>query len=74
MDPGLRSPLLDFFRRGEAARDVRMLAAQGVMAPRAHEQVALLVLLSDDQDPEVAATTAKTLDALLRRPPIRQSR
>lgn len=64
MDPGLRSPLLDFFRRGEAARDVRMLAAQGVMAPRAHEQVALLVLLSDDQDPEVAATTAKTLDAL----------
>lgn len=64
MDPGLRSPLLDFFRRGEAARDVKMLAAQGVMAPRAHEQVALLVLLSDDQDPDVAATTAKTLDAL----------
>ncbi|MGB2714361.1 MAG: hypothetical protein WBC51_09300 [Vicinamibacterales bacterium] len=43
---------------------MKMLAAQGVMAPRAHEQVALLVLLSDDQDPDVAATTAKTLDAL----------
>jgi len=50
MDPGLKSPLIDFFRRGEVARDVRMLAAQGAMAPRATEQVALLVLLSDDPD------------------------
>lgn len=64
MDPGIRSPLLDFFRRGEAARDVRMLAAQGVMAPRAQEQLALLVLLSDDPDPDIAATAARTLDAL----------
>lgn len=64
MDPGIRSPLLDFFRRGEAARDVRMLAAQGVMAPRAQEQLALLVLLSDDPDPDIASTAARTLDAL----------
>ena len=27
MDPGFRSPLIDFFRRGEVARDVRLLAA-----------------------------------------------
>ncbi len=27
MDLGLRSPLLDFFTRGEVARDVRLLAA-----------------------------------------------
>ena len=64
MDPGFRSPLIDFFRRGEVARDVRLLAAQGALAPRAHEQVALLVLLSDDSDPEVARATAATLDAL----------
>jgi hypothetical protein len=64
MDPGVRSPLIDHFRRGEAARDVRMLAAQGVMAPRAHEQVALLVLLADDPEADIAATAAKTLDAL----------
>jgi hypothetical protein len=64
MDPGLRSPLVDTFRRGEAARDVRLLAARGIIAPRAHEQVALLVLLSDDQDPEIAATATKTLDTL----------
>jgi hypothetical protein len=64
MDPGFRSPLIDFFRRGEVARDVRLLAAQGALAPRAHEQLALLVLLSDDSDPEIARATAATLDAL----------
>jgi hypothetical protein len=64
MDPGFRSPLIDFFRRGEVARDVRLLAAQGALAPRAQEQLALLVLLSDDADPEVARAAAATLDAL----------
>jgi hypothetical protein len=63
-DPGYRSPLVDFFRRGEVARDVRLLAAQGAFAPRAHEQLALLVLLADDPDREVARATAATLDAL----------
>lgn len=64
MDPGYRSPLVDFFRRGEVAGDVRMLAARGGFAPRAHEQLALLILLSDDGDPQVAATARATLDAL----------
>jgi hypothetical protein len=64
VDPGFRSPLIDFFRRGEVARDVRLLAAQGALAPRAQEQLALLVLLSDDPDPEVARETARTLEAL----------
>ena len=64
MDPGLRSPLLDFFRRGEVARDVRLLAAQGALAPRAHEQLALLILLSDDPDPVIAVNANATLDAL----------
>jgi hypothetical protein len=64
MDPGLKSPLIDFFRRGEVARDVRMLAAQGAMAPRATEQLALLVLLSDDPDREVARNANATIDAL----------
>jgi hypothetical protein len=64
MDPGFRSPLIDFFRRGEVARDVRLLAAQGALAPRAREQIALLVLLSDDPDPEIRRATAATLEAL----------
>jgi hypothetical protein len=61
MDPGLRSPLVDFFRRGEVARDVRLLAAQGALAPRAHEQVALLVLLADDPDADIARAAALTI-------------
>jgi hypothetical protein len=63
-DPGFHSPLVDFFRRGEVAHDVRLLAAQGAIAPRALEQLALLVLLSDDADTDVARAAAATLDAL----------
>jgi hypothetical protein len=64
MDPGFRSPLVDFFKRGEVARDVCLLAAAGTLAPRAHEQIALLVLLSDDADPEIAATANATIAML----------
>jgi len=66
MDPGLRSPLIDFFRRGEVPRDIRLLAAQGAMAPRAQEQIALLVLLSDDPDPEIGRTANVTINGLPR--------
>ncbi len=64
MDPGFRSPLVDFFRRGHVARDVRLTAAQGALAPRAHEQLALLLILSDDPEPAIAASALATLDAL----------
>jgi hypothetical protein len=64
MDPGLRSPLIDFFRRGEVSKDVKLLAAQGAFAPRALEQLALLVWLVDDADPLIAAATAATLDLI----------
>ena len=65
-DSGLRTPLLDFFRRGDVARDIRLQAAQGGMAPRANEQIALLMLLVDDQDPEIAAAADATVSALPR--------
>lgn len=64
MDTGWRSPLVDFFKRGEVARDVRLMAAQGALAPRPHEQLALLALLVDDADGDIAATAARTLGAL----------
>ena len=64
MDPGLRTPLVDFFRRGEVARDVRLLAAQGAFAPRALDQLALLLVLKDDADAEIAAAAAATIDRL----------
>jgi hypothetical protein len=55
MEAGLRTPLLDCFRRGEVAAEVRLLA------PRAHEQMALLVLLVDDPEPEVRRAAEATI-------------
>lgn len=66
MEAGLRTPLLDFFRRGEVARDVRMLAAQGALAPRPLEQLGILMLLTADPDPEIRQTAEATLSALPR--------
>jgi hypothetical protein len=64
MDVGLRTPLLDFFRRGEVARDIRLLAAEGAVAPRPVEQLGLLALLTGDADAEVRATAERTLSKL----------
>lgn len=58
------SPLLEFFKRGEVARDVRILAAKGAVAPRAHEQLEILVLLVDDPDPEVRRLADETLNRI----------
>lgn len=64
MDAAYRTPLVDCFRRGDVARDVRLLAAAGGVAPRAHEQIALLMLLVEDPDTEVAGTANATLARL----------
>jgi hypothetical protein len=61
MDVGLRTPLLDFFRRGEVAHDVRLLAAQGAIAPGPLEQLGLLAMLTDDHDAEIRRTAEETL-------------
>jgi hypothetical protein len=58
------TPLLDFIRRGQAAHDVRRLAAQGALAPRAQEQLAILVHLLDDSDPVIRQTAADTLSRI----------
>ena len=64
MDPGYRSPLIDQFRRSDTTREMRLLAAQGGLAGTAHEQLALLLLLADDPDSEVAAAVQTTVRAL----------
>jgi hypothetical protein len=64
MDPGLRTPLVDFFRRGEVAREVRLLAAEGAFAPRALDQLALLLILKDDADQAIADEAMATIDRL----------
>ena len=58
------TPLLDFFKRGEVERDVRMQAAQGTLAPRAHEQLAILVLLLEDPDREIRETADETINKI----------
>jgi hypothetical protein len=58
--------LVEFFRRGDVARDIRLLAAQGALAPAAGEQLALLMLLVRDPDPEIAATADATIAAIPR--------
>jgi hypothetical protein len=55
------TPLLDLFKRGEVDRDVRMQAAEGALAPRAHEQLAILVHLLDDRDQEIRTTADATI-------------
>ena len=55
MDSAFKTPLLDVFRRGEAPVELRLQAARGVLAPRAHEQLELLMLLVKDADAEVVA-------------------
>jgi len=69
MASGLSTPMLDFFRRGEVARDVRLLAAQGAIAPRPIEQLGILMVLTSDDDSEIRDTAEQTLkllpDALL---------
>ena len=60
------TPLLDFFRRGDVPRDVRLLAAEGTLAPRAQEQIAILVLLKDDADGEIRQATLQTIDRIPR--------
>ena len=64
MEAGLGTPMLDFFRRGEVARDVKLLAAQGAIAPRPMEQLGILVVLTSDHDAEIRDTAEKTLAML----------
>jgi hypothetical protein len=59
-----RTPLLDCFKRGDVPRDVRILAARGALAPRAQEQLALLVMLAKDGDQEIAGVASKTIESL----------
>jgi hypothetical protein len=58
------TPLLDLFKHGEVAPDVRLLAAQGALAPRANEQIAILVLLLEDSDAEIRRTADETLNRI----------
>lgn len=68
MHLGVQSPIVDVFARGDVARDARLLAAQGLVAPRAHEQLALLAMMAADADAQVAELALATMIALPRAP------
>jgi hypothetical protein len=54
------------FRRGEVSREVKMLAARGALAPRAHEQLSLLAELVNDADFEIRLAAEETIEAIPR--------
>lgn len=64
MDPGLHTPLITLFQRGNVDVSLRLQAARGTLAPRAHEQLALLMLLQEDTDPAVVQQAKHTIAAL----------
>lgn len=64
MEAGAGTPLLDFFKRGEVDRDIRLMAAQCVLGLRPHEQQGLLELLVGDPDAEVAAAARASLQTM----------
>jgi hypothetical protein len=66
MESGFATPLLEFFKRGDVAPDVKLLAAQGALAPRAHEQLGLPRSARERSDAEIASTAEKTLQAISR--------
>lgn len=58
------TPLLDFFKRGEVEREVRLEAAQGALTTRAYEQIAILALLVEDPDREIRDAAEETLSRI----------
>lgn len=64
MDVGIRSPLVDAFRRVDVPKEVRMDAAAGLVAPRGQEQLALFAMLVDDADADVRETAERTLASI----------
>ena len=57
-------PLLECFIRGDVDPEVALLAAQGALAPRADEQLAILVYLVTHDETHVATVANQTIDAL----------
>ena len=64
MEPGAAAPLLDLFRKGGVDRDIRLMAAQGVLGLRRFEQIGVCELLAGDDDPEIAEAATALLRSL----------
>jgi hypothetical protein len=60
-EPGAGTPLLDFFKRGNVDREIRLMAARGELGLRPHEHAGMLELLVNDPDSEVAKAAKDSL-------------
>ncbi len=63
---GVSSPIVEVFVKGSVPRDVRLLAARGMAASVGCDRLALLALMTLDEDPEVSALASATIDAIPR--------
>lgn len=61
---GVSSPIVDLFQSGEVPREVRLLAARGLVTSEGCDRLALLALVADDADPEVAGLAGRTIAAV----------
>jgi len=61
---GVCSPVVDVFLAGGVPRDVRLLAARGLATPDGCDRLALLALMTLDDDPDVMALALSTIDAI----------
>lgn len=60
------SPIVDLFRRGEVPREVRELGARGGLELRTHDQLTVLIHLTNDQEAELRQLATATLDGIPR--------
>lgn len=64
MHLGVSSPVVEVFVKGGVPREVRLLAARGQVSSEGNERLALLALMTADEDVDIAALAAATVDAL----------
>ena len=61
---GVSSPVVEVFITGGVPREVRLLAARGLISPDGCDRLALLALMTRDEDAEIAALASATVDAI----------
>ena len=61
---GVSSPIIALFLSGDVPREVRLLAARGLVTAEGQDRLALLALMTRDADPDVAALADHTVAAV----------
>ena len=64
MHLGVTSPVVELFTSGEVPREVRLLAARGLVTSEGCDRLALLALMTADADATVSSLAARTVAAI----------